>query len=194
MRDSGGEPDPQLLVGLERARVVEQERLAAVHLDPGERLADLLRQLLSGDEAGEYIAGAGARRDDRARPVDDGDREVAALEERADTGRVADVPRRAREGRRRGRIARNEGHRSSLLRGRDIVASPSSGRNPHVMDLGLRSKATKEKGATMNILAQLFENAFVMHSGIRCRSCGNAIKSNDEFGRSERACRRCRGR
>jgi hypothetical protein len=46
----------------------------------------------------------------------------------------------------------------------------------------------------MSMITQLIENAFVMHSGIRCRSCGVPIKSNDEFGRSERACRRCRGR
>ena len=46
----------------------------------------------------------------------------------------------------------------------------------------------------MKMIAQLLENAFVMDSGIRCRSCGVSIKSNDEFGRCERACRLCRGR
>jgi hypothetical protein len=46
----------------------------------------------------------------------------------------------------------------------------------------------------MKMIAQLMETVFVTESGVRCRSCGVPIKSNDEFGRSERACRRCRGR
>jgi hypothetical protein len=46
----------------------------------------------------------------------------------------------------------------------------------------------------MKLIAQLIDTAFVTDGGVRCRSCGIPIKQNDEFGRSERACRRCRGR
>jgi hypothetical protein len=46
----------------------------------------------------------------------------------------------------------------------------------------------------MKMIDQMIDNIFATHSGVRCRSCGDPIKLNDEFGRAERACRRCRGR
>ncbi|MDX6504693.1 MAG: hypothetical protein QOE29_1818 [Gaiellaceae bacterium] len=46
----------------------------------------------------------------------------------------------------------------------------------------------------MNLIAHLIGTTFGTETGIRCRSCGDAIGLSDEFGRSERACKRCRRR
>ena len=45
----------------------------------------------------------------------------------------------------------------------------------------------------MNLITYLIGTPLA-ETGVRCRSCGNAIRQNDEFGRSERACKRCRQR
>jgi len=46
----------------------------------------------------------------------------------------------------------------------------------------------------MNLFAHLISTTLDADTGIHCRSCGNPIRQNDEFGRSERACKRCRRR
>ena len=46
----------------------------------------------------------------------------------------------------------------------------------------------------MNLIEHLISTTLGAETGIRCRSCGNPIAQSDEFGRSERACKRCRRR
>jgi hypothetical protein len=47
----------------------------------------------------------------------------------------------------------------------------------------------------MNVIAEVIANMLGIDGmGVRCRSCGVAIGQRDDFGRSERACKRCRGR
>jgi formamidopyrimidine-DNA glycosylase len=46
----------------------------------------------------------------------------------------------------------------------------------------------------MDIIGHFIRTAVSNETGVRCRACGRPIAQKDEFGRSERACRRCRGR
>src|SRR3954470_5581656 len=114
VRDRRGEAAPQLLVRRKRARIEEEERLAAVDGDPLERRRELVGETPPGLEPGEHLTGAGARRDDDARAVENGHRELAAVEEGTHAGGIADVARRTRERLRRGRRPGHERHRPSL--------------------------------------------------------------------------------
>ena len=46
----------------------------------------------------------------------------------------------------------------------------------------------------MDLVSHLINTALGTETAVRCRACGRPIPRGDEFGRSERACRLCRGR